>query len=243
MSRFGQRTRVSSQVSGWITGAAFTPASLAPRAWYDAAETSSITASSGAVSQWNDLSGNGYHLSQATAINQPITGANTINGLNVIRFDGSNDWIANTTLPASQTQPWSIFIVAKASSAVTTTRALMNPYSGDNGAGFLETATGVRYVSAYFGAVGRGPSITDTNTNVFFWLASGTSSIVGANTTFSTVSAGTLTRGAGLIIGSNLQRTSEFFNGDVAEIIFFNYALTTAQRDQCRAHLASKWGL
>lgn len=237
------RERVSTLVSTWLPPGRTIPRSLSPTVWLDASITSSITESGGAVSQWNDVSGNLNHVSQATAANQPTTGAYTINGRNVIRFDGSNDWLANTTLPASQSQPWSVFIVAKASSSVTTGKALMNPYSGDNGAGFLETASGTRYVSAYFGSVGRGPSITDTNANVFYFMASGASTIVGANTTFSTVSAGTGTRGAGLLLGTNTVRNAEFFNGDMAEILFFNYALTTGQRDDVRSYLASKWGI
>ena len=43
-------------------------------------------AGSGAVSQWNDQSGNGRHLVQATGANRPTTGVATINGINAIRF-------------------------------------------------------------------------------------------------------------------------------------------------------------
>jgi hypothetical protein len=58
--------------------------------WFDAADLSTITASSGAVSQWNDRSGNGYNVTQGTAVNRPTTGSATLNGLNVISFDGGD---------------------------------------------------------------------------------------------------------------------------------------------------------
>jgi len=78
--------------------APFTPASISGlMSWYDASDTATITdAGAGAVSQWNDKSGNGYHLTQATGIQRPTTGTRTINGLNVVDFDGSNDVIART---------------------------------------------------------------------------------------------------------------------------------------------------
>lgn len=58
--------------------------------WLDASDSASITHSSGAVSQWNDKSGNGRHVSQSTASAKPTTGTNTLNGLNVITFDGGD---------------------------------------------------------------------------------------------------------------------------------------------------------
>lgn len=57
--------------------------------WLDASDTSTITESGGAVSQWDDKSGNGNDVSEGIAANQPTTGANTQNGLNVIDFVGS----------------------------------------------------------------------------------------------------------------------------------------------------------
>lgn len=81
----------SSQVPAW------TPNNLANlKAWWDASDTSTITASSNAVSQWNDKSANAYNVSQATASYQPTSGVSTLNSLNVITFDG-NDGLFNTT--------------------------------------------------------------------------------------------------------------------------------------------------
>ncbi len=83
-----QRSRSASSVSSWLN---FTPLSLSPALWLDASDTATITESSGAVSQWDDKSGNGRHMKQATAANQPTTGSTTANGLNTISFDGSAD--------------------------------------------------------------------------------------------------------------------------------------------------------
>ena len=91
-----RRSLVSSPVSAPVSSyQPFSPLALQPRLWLDAADASTITASSGAVSEWRDKSGNGYAFTQATSTAQPTTGTTTQNGLNVISFDGG-DLLAST---------------------------------------------------------------------------------------------------------------------------------------------------
>ena len=59
--------------------------------WLDASDSSLVTIATG-VSQWNDKSGNERHAVQATTANQPSYQTAVQNGLNTIRFDGSNDF-------------------------------------------------------------------------------------------------------------------------------------------------------
>ena len=68
----------------------FPPAIQGLQLWLDAADTTTITQSSGSVSQWNDKSGNGNDVTQGTADNQPTTNASTQNGKNIIDFDGND---------------------------------------------------------------------------------------------------------------------------------------------------------
>src|SRR5678815_2133398 len=60
-------------------------------AWFDASLSSSITESSGAVSQWNDLTAGAHHVAQSVAGSKPTTNATTLNGRNIIDFDGTAD--------------------------------------------------------------------------------------------------------------------------------------------------------
>lgn len=64
--------------------------------WWDPSDTATITQTLGLVSQIDDKSGNGFHWTQGTALNQPITGTRTINSLNVLDFDGANSYMVNT---------------------------------------------------------------------------------------------------------------------------------------------------
>lgn len=76
------------------SGTAFSPLDLSPALWLDASNAGSITSSAGAVSQWDDLSGNTKHVTQATAGQKPTTASTTQNGLNVLAFDGGDRLIA-----------------------------------------------------------------------------------------------------------------------------------------------------
>lgn len=69
----------------------FSPSDLPNlEAWYKA--DAGITTVSSAVSVWADQSGNGRDMTQGTAANRPAYGSETLNGIDVLTFDGS-DWI------------------------------------------------------------------------------------------------------------------------------------------------------
>ena len=70
-----------------------------------------ITESGGAVSVWRDQINN-FDMVQATGANQPsLTTSATLNGENVISFNGTTDYLYTTTAPASWTTDLTIFSV------------------------------------------------------------------------------------------------------------------------------------
>lgn len=83
-----------------LASGGFTPRSIAGLAlWLDASDGSTVfdaasggspVSAGGAVWRWEDKSGNGRHFTQTTTNNHP-TYTGTLNGRNVITFDGSND--------------------------------------------------------------------------------------------------------------------------------------------------------
>jgi hypothetical protein len=70
-------------------------------AWYDAADTTTLTIVSNKVSAWNDKSGNGHHLSQSTAGNRPLYDASprTVNGVIIPEFTGAGTTYMDSTCP------------------------------------------------------------------------------------------------------------------------------------------------
>jgi hypothetical protein len=75
----------------------WTPLDLSPAAWLDASDAATITIDTGAVYQWGDKSGNNNHCVYRPAsgvydpARSPTVAAAAQNGLDVLRFDGSND--------------------------------------------------------------------------------------------------------------------------------------------------------
>ena len=57
------------------------------KGWFDASNASSISQTPGNVTVWNDLSSSGFNLTGITAT--PRTGDTTVNGKNVVNFDGT----------------------------------------------------------------------------------------------------------------------------------------------------------
>ena len=255
--RLRGRERVSTAVSGWLPAGApyvFSPADLEPVLWLDASDTSTITESSGSVSQWASKAG-GYNAVQATGANQPTTGTVTINGLNVIDFDGTNDRVTVASFDLTGGQKFSIAAVFTADSGILSALAEhsanidLNPGWGvfrdtddtvaiarNTGIGFevfdttgTLTTTAKVYVGTYDGTLATNESNA--------WLNGS-----GAGTRPASVNSNANLTNDTLFIGSR-GGTSRFLNGSIAELIVTKTALTTNEREALQTYLADKWGV
>jgi hypothetical protein len=101
---------------GWdLSQGLWTPSYISIEAWYDASDLDTITnglgdiVEIGNVVQWDDKTGNGYHMVEGTVSNQPSTGVDTINGLNALTVN--LDYMRALNVPAN-TFPTSIQITA-----------------------------------------------------------------------------------------------------------------------------------
>jgi hypothetical protein len=110
--------------TGSLGGAAtapWTPDALSSstlKAWYKADDAASITSSSGAVSQWNDKSGNGNHVVQATGTAKPTTGTHDAQQQEhvLIRRRGHARKTSGTSFP-DNSPGFTVLVVAKYDSA------------------------------------------------------------------------------------------------------------------------------
>lgn len=69
----------------------WSPQRMISAAWFDAADSTTLTPSVGNVSLWKDKSVNQNHASQNTSTRRPASGSSTIGGLNAVAFDSSKD--------------------------------------------------------------------------------------------------------------------------------------------------------
>jgi hypothetical protein len=217
----------------------WTPADIATVGWYDASDTDTITDVAGAVSQWDDKSGNGNDVAQATGSAQPITGTRTQNGLNVL------DFISGDTLTkafsADLEQPFSVYVVGKFdrdSGARMTLIANLGAntfyIAGGNPNTFLWTGGGTQPSFANDTGYHLFEATVDGNPSEF--LVDGTS--VGAINPL-----GILSPLQGISIGSNQNGTgSESLDGTVGEVVIVPSNLSLTDRQKLEGYLAWKWG-
>jgi len=238
-----RRLQVSTEVSSWLN---FNPLSLSPALWLDAADIATITESSGSVSQWDDKSGNGRNVTQGTGISQPTTNSVKQNGLNVLSFDGSNDFLssANDALNFATIQ---LFIVARSGTALRTIIGVphasthVNPFFRYLLFHAANNALNIRLNGT--SSLSANNLIT-TGAAQLFKLESDTGDAYGNGVRFIDATGVSLTypNSTPLRIGANANG-AENLNGIVAEVLIFDYGLSISQTAQVNSYLNNKWRL
>jgi len=236
MIRSRNRSRGGAAISS--TPPAFSPTDIAGiQLWLDSSDASTITEVAGAVSQWDDKSGNTRHAIQATGANQPITNSRTINSVNVLDFNGTTHRMAST-FGATLTQPSTIFSVGV--------------FDTNNGYFYDGLTTSNRH--------GYGHSTVNTRVFMFGGLEVflATSQVLTpqiATSIFNTTSSLTYRNGVSLLSGNAGSHTlqglsigsrfapSDYLNGAIGEIIIYNSALSATDINRVGNYLASKWGI
>lgn len=75
-----------------------------PTSLYDATSGGSLVAADGAVARWEDQSGNGNHVTQATSGNRPLRKVAAKKGLDALLFDATNDRLINASISVATPQ-------------------------------------------------------------------------------------------------------------------------------------------
>lgn len=230
--------------------AIWTPAQITTALWLDAADASTVNTVSGAVSQWNDKSGNGNHVAQSQSDLRPVVASNVLNSKPIIRFDGSNDRLE--TASALFTTP--IFGVY----SVTANR---NPSGESSWAGqYLANETGRTLIyqngagtrlMAIFDGSGNAASfngIPNTSFHLFGYeknLNNASIYYEGVNVGTSSNLSTTISNTSWKIADSAAGTGGVFFpvQLDAAEIVILFTPASVNTRQKLEGYLAHKWGL
>lgn len=224
----------------------FSPRSIAGCAlWLDAADASTVTLSNNTVAQWADKSGNSNNATQPIGSNQPAYSNSFVflNGVNQF-FNVNLDFLAgvshNSFIVIRNFNYANIYGAANASAS-----------SNSLHIGFRDA---FRYRMNFWGN-DREPSFTanyrvnQTNLLNFNWV-NNTSKTIYANGGFEGTSnqpgiIGTMSGGGriGNVTNTTGSFNPAFLNANIYEMIIYTGTLTTTQRQQIEAYLASKWGL
>ena len=222
----------------------FSPLDYSPLAWFDASDAASITHVSGGVSQWNDKSGNGNHVTQGNAASRPTTNIRTVNGLNVLYFDGADMFNVPSSLYSVLGTGDKTYLVVYASDVANTNSYMFTgATSGNNSAfGLQHRNTTFRGVQNEVGNATDVTRTSDTNTHFVAMKRSGSNLTVyydGLLTSEAEAADVVLTL---MRIGRHQTGTGSL-TGVIGEMIIYPSALTNLELHTAMGYLAGKWGL
>lgn len=225
--------------------------------WWDPSDAATVTTASGAVSQLNDKSGLGRNATQSTANNRPsYTG--TINGKNVMTFDGTNDRLVTGLESNTLTGFATFFCVCQVSSGLSDAAANNKTplYGRDsttaNSYGInLSTISGnlalnVTWRGGGFNAL-DGPTVAKgtpqllagtLNTTTRFRRVNGTA----ANGTLAATAGTNAAAGNFLTIGEDPTQL-RYWSDLIGEILVYDRTLTTDEIKTIEAYLGKKYGI
>ena len=239
-------------------------------AWYKAHSLS--LSMSGVVTNWQDSSGSGNHLSfilPSSNTTCPVYVPAQLNGYPVIRFDGSNDYLAGTGSYFGTLAPSSLtaFIVYKSNSNIK--QAIFYNDNDDAGSptvgaknNFLLGINDAGNTSGFYYGWGKDKGVTiyttsstgikntlfqwsvrsdrwRTTDDRFVWGLNGIS-LTGAYTTSMSQSINNRLRVGATVVTSS---PTDFFNGDIAEIAAYSRRLNETEVDQVTNYLLYKYNI
>jgi hypothetical protein len=218
--------------------AAFSPADLDGLAAWFRADTG-VVHDEGVVSQWQDRSGNGYHLTQATeALRPSLVTTGGPNDQPFLRFDGVDDYLRNAT--GLGAQPTHMFIVCVMSRTAPGT-ALTVTDGGTTNTRRINNPNATTTVNMFAGAnLPRTGAASGATWQVIEALFNGASSKLRTHgTAYATGDAGAGAN-TGLVIGA-IGGLNGFADCDVAELIVVAGALSPDYSDATLAYLTTRY--
>jgi len=226
-----------------LASGAFNPKSIAGLAvWLDGSDSDTVTLNGSNVSEWRDKSGNDRHAVQATALAQPLFDDAALDGKSVIATNAQkND---HMVVPAwayvNGNTTFAVFKTTGSNEAIYQRGAVNNGprlavqlASLELRATIHGTAEGAATSDSDYTAEqwSIGASVVQTNSIQAF-----NNGVGGAADTYSTQLSGDYDLTLFALNTSNLYG----MNGGIAEFLYYDRALTTAQRQRVEGYLAWK---
>jgi hypothetical protein len=193
------------------------------------------------VSAWSDLSGQGNDVAQTISGNQPTLVSNVMNGQSVVRFNGASTYLNfSAALNSSNALPLSVFVVTRG------TNSLQGAF--DSAPNLQNT---FRFFQNYVDLWSQSPLITLVPPATGA-ITSVVTRINGAgdrqmDAYLNGAQAGHAIGNTSPLVFNNGQigriNSGYYYNGDIAEVLVYNQALSDAERQQVETYLSAKYAI
>ena len=210
---------------------------------------STLAGNGDAVQQWNDQSGNGNNVTQATSGNRPTFATAVVNGLPSVRFSASASQFFDAGAPLSGATAGSLFVALKRNSS---------PPADGTSAGFMQWSTADAapwypwtdgHIYESFGTTARKDTGAASGLATFriyavIAAASDWTNFLDGTQQFHTTSNTVAFKTSGSTVGKSSDGgATGYFDGDIVEVILYDSALSSTDRASVTTYLAQKYGI
>lgn len=219
-----------------------------PYAWYKApigASPSNLTLVSGSVSQWNDESGNGFHISQATPANRPEYINNVLGGYGLLHFQGVTSALFRSDAAMARNGSTQTIMFVAVRLEVGSSGDSWTGAASHNGASNIYTDTSNGFKAQNGVALPNYQPVIYSKPFILTVVYNGVNSYMQVDnvpTIFALANIGTFASGTGIVLGNraSLDAAPQMY---MAEFITFNAALTSLQIASNIQYFSSKLNL
>jgi len=237
----------------------FTPRNIAGLSlWLDASQIAGLSGTD-SLATWPDLSGNGNDAVQSTEGFKPTYQTDVINGLPVVRFDGTDDYLSATDSASLQPADLTIFIVSNFSSLKEGDQKFFAKSRNSESAAGATWQTTIYEANDLLYQTKNAGSWQSVAANDYIYTGAYITTITHNQSTeavniykdgsaFSTSSSITQAFDYAtdpLYIGARINGSTieHHLQGDIAEMIIYDSALSTVGRGKVETYLADKYGI
>jgi hypothetical protein len=215
--------------------------------WLDADDSASVIQSNGSVSQWNDKSGNGHHVSQGDGAKRPTYSSAGVTGSPAIVF--TNDILKTATNVVAWLDGHSIIAVA----TQTNETAVNQDILGSGGTAIGDVLFGIYNDKLRMHAWGSNSSVSlDGSSTIAVNIphviaqAYDTSQLRqyldGSLQGEQSLTSNSLPAKQ-VFLGSRGSLDNARFVGEISEVLVFSNGLSISDRQKIEGYLSHKWGL
>jgi hypothetical protein len=229
------------RIHGGAAAAPFSPDSVAGLQMWLKADAITGLVDGDPVATWEDAHTSNKDLTQATSAARPTYQTNELNGLPIVRFDGTDDWMTNTGFTLAQ--PTTVFIVFVPRLVNSSSQVFVyDGLGGNRQALFWQADDRLRY---YAGTViDSSTAVTQDAEQLVTVVFNGASSGIEINgAAGSAGNAGAQGFSSTINLGAQQSGAADFAQIDVAEFLVYDTALSAGDRDSVESYLTTKWGL
>ena len=203
---------------------------------YDANVGGALVADDGTIARWEDKSPSGNHAKQSVLTSQPTRKASEVNGKDIVRPDGGDYLVLDSDIATTE---------------ITVFTALSRPTTGASGTSIgAFSGSGTPYAPYLFGGLiwmGLAAGYSFSNSVTGNQVLTGTRTTAGLEVEVYQNGGVIDSRAASSDNYGKLRkifgRGGNYANFDVFEILVYNAAISTSDRESVEDYLGAKWGI